>query len=219
MDSVEVDYLDRVGKPLNLEEVFNKFKKSDFSLIQSIVGQTVDTHSNVVAILKQLHSKDSFSVEELFKKYSKYVFEGNCHQYSFAFGLLASVLGLKTHLLECYGIENLEKTSNKIVRLPPEDRFSVLNLNHNPHCLVAFEMDGKEVLVSPKHFTIEDERIVSVLDKSCHERSIYIKRIEDEDLLKTNSFDHLKFPVWLKQKKTEQEGRYYKVFERREIGI
>jgi len=219
MDPTEVDYLDRVGKPLNLDDIFNRFKKSDTSLIQSILGQTVDIHSNVVAILKQLHSKDSFNAEDLFKRYSKYMFEGNCHQYSFAFGLLAHVLGLKTTLLECYGIDDLENSGNKVVRLPPEDRFAVLNMNHNPHCLVGFEMDGKEVLVSPKHFKIEGDRLASTLDKKCHERSIYIKRVEDPALVKSNSFDYKNFPVWLKQKKEEQELKYYKAFERKVVII
>ena len=221
MNPMEVDYLDRVGKPLNLEEIFSKVKKSDFSLIQSILGQTVDKHSNVVAILKQLHSKDSFNVEDVFKKYSKYMFEGNCHQYSFAFGLLANVLGIKTTLLECYGIQSLEETENKIVRSPPEDRFSVLNLNHNPHCLIAFEMDQKEVLISPKHFKVDGDRAVSTLSKVCHERSSYVKRVENAELLKANAFDYTKFPVWFKLKTSakKEEGKYYKAFERREVVI
>ncbi|GEM_PF-1928793 len=219
MDSLEVDYLDRIGKLLNLEDIFNRVKKSDFSLIKSIIESSIDPHSNIVSILKQLHSKDSFSVEDLFKKYSKYLFEGNCHQYSFAFGLLASVFGLKTTILDCYGIEDLRKTNNKIIRSQPEDRFFVLGLNHNPQCLVSLEMDNKEVLVSPKHFKLDGDRLVSSLNPVCHERSIYIKKLEDGYLLKANSFDHLKFPVWLKSKRAEKEVKYYKVFERKEMSI
>ncbi len=218
MDSLEVDYLDRQGKPFLLDDIFNKVKKSDFTLIKSILNPSVDTHSNVVSVLKQLHSKDSFNVEDVFKKYSKYMFENNCHQYSFAFSFLVGVLGIKTNFLECYGIQDLKETENKIVRLPPEDRFSVLNVNHNPHCLIGLEMDGKEVLVSPKHFKLEGDMLVSVLDKSCHERSVYIKRVLD-GLDGNSSFDHLKFPVWLKQRKGGKEYKYYKVFERRDVLI
>lgn len=218
MDSLEVDYLDRQGKPLLLENVFNKATKSDFTLIKSILNPSVDMHSNVVSILKTLHSKDSFNVEDVFKKYSKYMFENNCHQYSFAFAFLSGILGIKTTLLECYGIQDLKESGNKIIRLPPEDRFSVLNMNHNPHCLVGFEMDGKEVLISPKHFKLDGDSLTSVLDKSCHERSIYIKRVLD-GLVASDSFDQQKFPVWIKLKKREKESHYYKAFERREVNI
>ena len=208
-----VDFTDKRKEPLNLASVFQKFSYDAVGRYQPALDR--NPHTVIELLLRELHRNDGQGFRELFEL-SNEPFENTCHQCSYALGLLLKLQGFsEVYLLECYGIEALEATSNVITRSAPEPRFASQGLQHNPHCLLGIVMNEVEYLVSAKHFAIEAHELTSTLGTESHlpRNTVYLKRIiHDTVRQKNNTWDPVAFPIWLKTDSSNR--RYYKVFGR-----